>query len=329
MAIAVPSKKISLLAFASIIFIGSIIYFLFYAKSEETYVATTVSTNTANKLLAKDTDNDGLKDWEEQLWKSDPANPDSDSDGTPDGLEIKSGRNPTIAGPNDKLDLDTIENKINTETETDLSETDKFSRDLFLKIIAAKKADAPPSAEDLEKFLNASVLQEMKNQPIKTYGEGDFQVDTSETLEKIKAYGEKIAEIMNTKPPQPLEDELTVFERAETKNDPNELKKLEPLIAQYRWIEDSLLKTVVPESALPNHIAFTNGVSGMAYSITGLRYIMTDPIRALPGVDVYDRNFANFINSLLQFKNYFEAAGVIFEEGDRGYNYFDKLVVPE
>lgn len=324
-----PSKKTSLLALASLIFLGSLIYFLFYVKDTKTYVAPAVSVVTTNKILAKDTDEDGLKDWEEQLWKSDPLNPDSDSDGTPDGLEIKSGRNPTVAGPNDKLDLDTIENKINTETETDLSETDKFSRDLFLKIIAAKKADAPPSAEDLEKFLNASVLQEMKNQPVKTYGEGDFQVDKSETLEKIKAYGEKIAEIMNTKPPQPLEDELTIFERAETKNDPNELKKLEPLIDQYRWIESSLLKTVVPESALPNHIAFTNGVSGMAYSITGLRYIMTDPIRALPGVDTYDRNFANFINSLLQFKSYFETSGVIFEKGDRGYNYFNKLLIPE
>lgn len=302
---------------------------LFYMEDTETYVATTVSTNTTNKLLAKDTDEDGLKDWEEQLWKTDPLNPDSDGDGTPDGEEIKSGRNPTIAGPNDKLDLDTIENKINTETESDLSETDKFSRDLFLKIIAAKKADAPPSEKDLENFLNASIEQEMKLQTIKNFDEGDFQVESVETPEKIKAYGEKIATIMNTKPRQPLENELVIFERAEQNNDPEELKKLDPLIAQYQWIEDSLLKTVVPESALSGHIAFTNSVAGMVYSITGFKYILTDPIRALPGVDVYDRNFSNFINSLLRFKSYFEVMDVVFEEGDLGYNYFDKLEIPE
>lgn len=324
-----PSKKIALLVVVVVILIGSIVYALFFASKKETYVAPTVSVETTNRLLAKDTDGDGLKDWEEQLWKSDPANPDSDDDGTQDGLEIKNGRNPLVAGPNDKLDLDIITNKINTETEADLSETDKFSRELFLKIIAAKKADAPPTAADLENFLNASILQEIKSQPVKVFGEGDFQVDRAETPEKIKAYGEKIAQIMNTKPPQPLEDELTIFERAEKNNDPNELKKLDPLIEQYRFIENSLLKTTVPESALSIHINFANGVTGMIFSITGLKYLMTDPIRALPGVDAYDQNFSNFINGLLQFKSYFETAGVTFEKGDRGYNYFNNLKIPE
>ncbi|GEM_PF-426279 len=331
-----PSKKISLLILAALIFLGGMAYLLFYTGGKETYTAPVVSTLSTSRLLAKDTDGDGLKDWEETLWKTDPLNPDTDGDGTPDGLEIKQGRNPLVANtapagqpPNDKLDIDTITNKINTETETDLSETDKFSRELFLKIIAAKKTNTPPSETDLEKFLNTSVEQEIKNQPAKTFGEGDFQIDSAETPEKIKAYGERLAEIMNTKPPQKLENELVIFDRAQTNNDPKELQKLEPLIAQYQFILNSLLKVTVPESALSRHIAFANGVSGMIYSITGLKYIMTDPIRALPGMDTYDKHFANFINGLLQFKSYFETAGVTFTEGDRGYNYFDNLKMPE
>ncbi len=51
----------------------------------------------------KDSDNDGLKDWEEALWKTDPQNPDSDGDGTPDGEEVAEGRNPAVPGPNDSL----------------------------------------------------------------------------------------------------------------------------------------------------------------------------------------------------------------------------------
>ena len=46
-----------------------------------------------NELLNKDTDNDGLKDWEEILWKTDPNNPDTDGDKTTDGEEIKLNRN--------------------------------------------------------------------------------------------------------------------------------------------------------------------------------------------------------------------------------------------
>lgn len=320
-----PSKKISLLALISLIFLGGLVYVLFYMENTKTYVAPTVSLTTTNRLLAKDNDNDGLKDWEEQLWKSDPTNPDSDSDGTPDGLEIKSGRNPNVAGPNDKLDMDTVTNKINTETESDLSETDKFSRELFLKIIAAKKADAPPTEADLESFLNASIEQEIKAQSVRAYGEGDFQVDGKETPEKIKIYGDEIVRILTEKPAKELEYEIDIFERAEKNNDPEELKKLEPLIAQYRNIETMLLKVVVPESALEQHIAFTNSVAGMIYSITGLKYIMTDPIRAVPGVASYAENAESFITTVQQFKNYFKTVDVSFEEGDRGYNFFENI----
>ncbi len=51
----------------------------------------------------KDSDNDGLKDWEEALWKTDPQNQDSDGDGTPDGKEVAEGRNPAVPGPDDSL----------------------------------------------------------------------------------------------------------------------------------------------------------------------------------------------------------------------------------
>lgn len=50
----------------------------------------------------KDTDSDGLKDWEENLYKTDYLNPDTDADGYLDGEEINSGHNPLVKGPNDQ-----------------------------------------------------------------------------------------------------------------------------------------------------------------------------------------------------------------------------------
>ncbi|MEK7596366.1 MAG: thrombospondin type 3 repeat-containing protein [Patescibacteria group bacterium] len=60
-------------------------------------------TQEAQQEARKDSDQDGLKDWEETLWKTDPQNPDSDNDGTPDGEEIKQNRDPSKPGPDDKL----------------------------------------------------------------------------------------------------------------------------------------------------------------------------------------------------------------------------------
>jgi len=51
----------------------------------------------------KDTDNDGLKDWQEELFKTDSLNPDTDGDGYLDGEEVDSGHNPLIKAPGDKI----------------------------------------------------------------------------------------------------------------------------------------------------------------------------------------------------------------------------------
>ena len=132
---------------------------------KQTYVAPTLTTFTESPALAKDSDNDGLKDWEEELWKTDKNKADTDGDGTLDGQEIKLGRNPLVKGPNDKLSKETVADKVNTQTEKDLTDTEKFSRELFLKIIAAKQNNTAPSEADVQEFLNASITQELAQFP--------------------------------------------------------------------------------------------------------------------------------------------------------------------
>ncbi len=61
--------------------------------------------NNTLPVALKDTDKDGLKDWEEALWKTDPSNPDTDGDGSSDGEEVQGDRNPIRKGPDDLLTL--------------------------------------------------------------------------------------------------------------------------------------------------------------------------------------------------------------------------------
>ncbi|MES2087921.1 MAG: hypothetical protein V4467_02920 [Patescibacteria group bacterium] len=301
-----------------------VVVFIKFSKST-TYTSSLDESTIQSKMLAVDTDSDGLKDWEEQLWKTDPKNPDSDGDGALDGEEIKTGRDPLKAGPNDKLDTDTITAKINPETESDLSETDKFSRELFVKIIAAGESDTPPTEADYENFLNQTIQQQIDAQKIKNYTSEDVKVDAEETPEKIRAYGNTIASILTKKPPQKLEFEIAIVDRAQTKNDPEELKKLEPLIAEYKRIEHDLIKVTVPKSALKNHLLLINATTAMAWSITGLEYVLSDPLKALPGVTAYSDNADGFQNAIRSFKSYFDSAGIIFQSTDSGYQFFDTI----
>ena len=122
-----------------------------------------------------------------------------------------------------------------------------------------------------------------------------------------------------------MEYEINILERAEANNDPAELKKLEGNIAAYRRIESGLLKLTVPKSALQIHMDFTNAASNMAQSITGLSYILSDPMKAVPGVTGYGENFQSFFTALYFYKKYFEDIGTIFDSTDVGYHFFDSM----
>ena len=58
----------------------------------------------------QDSDNDGLPDLIENIYRADPNNPDTDGDGIPDGEEIDAQRDPTLPGPNDSFSQQAIEN---------------------------------------------------------------------------------------------------------------------------------------------------------------------------------------------------------------------------
>ena len=51
------------------------------------------------RVVFDDPDHDGLSSWDEiHIYHTDPRNPDTDGDGFPDGVEVKSGHNPLKKG---------------------------------------------------------------------------------------------------------------------------------------------------------------------------------------------------------------------------------------
>ncbi len=94
-------KKIPLISIiiGIALIIGGGIFVWQYSDQESLFGRKSVEKNF------KDSDNDGLRDWEEELYRSDPNNPDTDGDGYLDGEEVDSGHNPIVKSPGDKLDF--------------------------------------------------------------------------------------------------------------------------------------------------------------------------------------------------------------------------------
>lgn len=91
--------RVSLFLFFTLLFLSV----AFYVMADDA-----VSTN---KNIFQDSDQDGLSNDEEALYRTDPLNKDTDGDGYMDGVEVESGYDPTKAAPGDKLVPDAADRK--------------------------------------------------------------------------------------------------------------------------------------------------------------------------------------------------------------------------
>lgn len=110
-----------------------------------------------------DSDSDGLQDWEEKLWKTDPNNPDSDKDGANDGDEIAQNRNPLKKGPNDTLQTVSNQNvalpKPNTSA---INNNATVNQQTILQ--PTEQIEQPPGAQSVQQTVNP------EQTALKTYG---------------------------------------------------------------------------------------------------------------------------------------------------------------
>ncbi len=95
-------RKIFIFALVAILVVGGGVIFL-WTLGNKTLQDQELAAQGFKKIDQPDSDGDGLADWEEELWETDPQKSDTDGDGTSDGEEIKARRDPRRAGPNDQL----------------------------------------------------------------------------------------------------------------------------------------------------------------------------------------------------------------------------------
>jgi hypothetical protein len=200
-----------------------------------------------------DSDNDGLEDWEEDLYKTDPNNPDTDGDGHLDGEEINSGHNPLIRGPNDKLvfyplplgDIYNITKKVLKDEEIEkLLESYLVHKSEYLK--------DHPEIKTPEQYLavaGESTLTEMSRRAIyDNYEElmvnveaalfdlpeifdieitdDDIKISQNNDKEAIKAYLSEASEFLNSEAFFFKEKTFQILMNAFEKKDPTELQEI-------------------------------------------------------------------------------------------------------
>ncbi|HAO64840.1 TPA: hypothetical protein DCQ44_02560 [Candidatus Taylorbacteria bacterium] len=296
-----PSKKILVVLALLIIGIGAFAWYgynkssnTFYANSgnNQNLLAIASSTDQNAAVSQKDSDNDGLPDWEEALYGTDPHNPDTDGDGTPDGAEIAAGRNPLIKGPKDVINK-TPTAVVDSATSEKLTLTDTFARDFFQKYIALKQSGTVINPDNVDQvasdFLSSATLPTID---AKQYTSSDLNLTDSDK-DNLLVYQGLMVDLYNKFWPGGQTSEASILQDAFTNNNASALTQLTPLISAYQSLLQNALTTPTPKLAVSLHLGIVNSLSTYIKTLKMIQLSFSDPLSGLVGLNAFETNQTN------------------------------------
>ncbi len=265
-----PSKKfISSLCIA--IFLVLIVIAINYVESNKSAYKNDLVVDSSSTLFNTiDTDHDGLPDWQESLYGTDPKKADTDGDGTSDGEEVKENRDPLKANtaksgeePNDKISADVVEkNQQIADDYAKLSATEKLARELISNIIASVPANGSLDQATIDDLVNKSI----QNIPNKNFTGitqmTDLNLITITKNNFIKNFGTYLTSY--TKQTNAFRkligQDITIIDDFITTKDSADQKKISAITTKYQAIVDSLTKTTVPSFSDSGIVSYHLGI---------------------------------------------------------------------
>ena len=208
---------------------------------------------TVKDLVNKDTDGDGIPDWQEGLYGLDPAKKETTS-GTPDSVAMNKKK------LEQGLNLD-INNKstaqINSEEST---QTSQFSRELFATITAASQNGSMD--QTMVDSLSSNLADKIVN-PVtrKVFLISDLKVRKDDTMQAFTNYSRDFNNIFNKyTASNNVLDILQKFLGDGNDTNENALLELDPIIQQINKTISTLTTISIPQSISELHLNFLNSL---------------------------------------------------------------------
>jgi len=230
---------------------------------------------TPSGVIEIDTDEDGLKDWEETLWHSDPNKADTDNDGTKDGEEVLANRDPVKKGPNDQI-ISKVTLTDNTDSNTSSAfkyefdkslgknMTETLADNLTVNYLNAKAKGSFDSAT--AKSIATKLAQEFSSAELyQNINENNLRIiPTTDT--NIKNYLISSYRAITYKYTL-VGAELSILNNALQSEDYSNLPDLETSIKNYQHSLSLLLAMSVPSSQVKAHITLAQAYDTLVRSL--------------------------------------------------------------
>lgn len=289
------TKKKKLLVVGGVCIALSLLYFIpkIFGSTKYTQDAATAQKIALRDLVGRDSNANGIADWEEALWGLDP-----NGDGTANKAIIDAKKSEQT-------------NSGDSTTAPKPNETKEFAQDLFSTIASLKASGnlTEQNITDLSGKIGGSVSEKVTLDDKYTITDLKL-VDTSSKSGVQKYYNASIATLKkyNNKG---IGQEMAVVARAENTENGAGIGDLKPISDAYLALAEDYKKIPVPAGAALVHISIVNDMINLGIAVRNMEELYSNSIIGAIGIAQYERYNKELLDDFTTHRTYFTDNGIL------------------
>ena len=291
------------------------------------------STETAilQAIATKDSDSDGLPDWEEALYGTDPHKSDTRSLGMTDGEAVAKGLIvPQAAGlatstttasvaPSEVVD------GVSAPAEGSL--TDAFAKNFFTLYLEAKQQKGGDLTEQETSAIAQQALQGLAN-AVKAAPDfkqkSDLMISGSGP-EALRAFAIAAETILTTVKNNSSKSEILYLKDIVEKNDTAAAGHILSIAKSYHDAAVGFAKLPVPQELVGADLQLINALMRTSNIASDFAKVSTDPLTTIFALQQYPQAVLNLGGAFIAVDKIYKQAGLTFKEGAPGAGFVNLI----
>lgn len=238
---------------------------------------------TVGKTIQKDTNKNGIEDWEEYLWGLDPSK---------NGQENKE----FILAKKKDLEAQGLITQTGEENNSQITQNALLSRQLLATLISLQ--DDGGLDEETITTITETIGSEIKTTPIEDiYNKNMLTITADSPISKAK-YLENWRTINSKYSKSDIGQELTIMAQGIVSNDKQAMYVTKTIASSYRNFGKDLSKLPVPSSLADIHLNLVNDYEKTARSIEGMTSLVDEPIVGMRGLLDYKKYSDELVDNI-------------------------------